>query len=216
MFLEYRLLRQTILEVLDENHTLTSAEREVINSALERAMQDAVSQFAEVHHEVERGRADEAQRVAAEWRTAYERERHIAKVPQRPIHLEVFEDAFPGPPVAAWDEPALAEAEVGGDFHDLFSLPQGRVALVVADTCGKGLEAAAHNAEVKDVLRAFLREEHSRPDLALGRLNDVICERGCSQSQVECPTVLWSSRQRSLIPELEKHCSLPLARSRRW
>jgi serine phosphatase RsbU (regulator of sigma subunit) len=176
MFLEYRLLRQTTLEVLDEVQLLSSAEREVINNSLERAMQDAVSQFAEVHRDVERARADAAHRVAEELREAYDRERRISEVLQRPLLLQVSEDAFPGLSIATWYEPALAEAEVGGDFYDVFSLPDGSVALVVADTCGKGLEAAAHNTQVKDVLRAFLREEPAWPELALSRLNDVVCD----------------------------------------
>lgn len=96
MFLEYRLLRQTILEVLDEERSLPPDEREVINNALERAMQDAVSRFALVQQEVERHRGDEARRMAAELRAAYERERRIAQVLQRPLLLQVAEDAVSG------------------------------------------------------------------------------------------------------------------------
>src|ERR1051326_8342798 len=78
VFLEYRLLRQTILGVLDEKRSLSPAEREVINDALERAMQDAVSRFALVHQDAERQRADEL-------RIVYERERRITHVLQRPL-----------------------------------------------------------------------------------------------------------------------------------
>src|SRR5207244_7137653 len=89
VFLEYRLLRQTILEVLDEERSLPPDEREVINNALERAMQDAVSRFALVHQDAERQRADEARRIAVELRAVYERERRITQVLQRPLLLKV-------------------------------------------------------------------------------------------------------------------------------
>jgi serine phosphatase RsbU (regulator of sigma subunit) len=176
MFLEYRLLRQTVLEVLDEQESLSPADREVINNTLERAMQDAVSQFSAVHNDVQRTRADEAQRVSEELRTLYEREKRITQVLQRPLMLHAAEDAVAGVSLATIYEPAWEEAEVGGDFFDVVPLSDGRVALVVGDACGKGIEAAVHNTQVKDVLRAFLREESQHPGTTLYRVNEVVCD----------------------------------------
>jgi serine phosphatase RsbU (regulator of sigma subunit) len=176
VFLEYRLLRQTILEVLDEERSLPPAEREIITNALERAMQDAVSRFALVHQDAERERGNEARRLAAELRAAYERERRIAQVLQRPLLLSVAEDAVPGLSLATCYAPAWEEAEVGGDFLDVFPLPEGRFALVVGDASGKGLAAAAHNIHVRDVLRAFLREDPRHPGSVLSRLNNAVCD----------------------------------------
>jgi serine phosphatase RsbU (regulator of sigma subunit) len=88
----------------------------------------------------------------------------------------VAEDAVDGISLATFYEPARAEAEVGGDFFDVVPLVGGRVALVVGDTCGKGLEAAVHNTHVKDVLRAFLRETNWRSGAILSRLNNVVCD----------------------------------------
>jgi serine phosphatase RsbU (regulator of sigma subunit) len=176
VFLEYRLLRQTILEVLDEERSLPPDEREVITNALERAMQDAVSRFALVHQDAERERTDEARHIAVELRAVYERERRITQVLQRPLLLTVAEDAVAGLSLATIYEPAWGEAEVGGDFLDVFALPNGHVALVVGDASGKGVEAAAHNALVKDVLRAFLREDPGHPGSVLSRLNNVVCD----------------------------------------
>lgn len=56
VFVEYRILRKTVLEVLDQERPLRPDEREVITDALERAMQDAVSQFAQVHQDAEQAR----------------------------------------------------------------------------------------------------------------------------------------------------------------
>jgi serine phosphatase RsbU (regulator of sigma subunit) len=169
VFLEYRLLRRTILEVLDEGAAVSPPEREVINDGLERALQDAVSQFTNVHHAQQRAEAEE-------WRTSYQRERHIADMLQRPLLQKVAEDAVAGLSLATFYEPAREEAQVGGDFFDVVPLAGGRVALVVGDTCGKGLEAAVHNTHTKDVLRAFLLDSPSRPAGALARLNNVLCD----------------------------------------
>jgi signal transduction histidine kinase len=64
VFVEYRMLRQTVLEVLDAERPLSPPEREVINNALEQAMQEAVGSFAMVQHDVERARGDAASAVA--------------------------------------------------------------------------------------------------------------------------------------------------------
>lgn len=130
----------------------------------DRDLQTAI-EIAVYRHQVER-----------QLQTAYERERRIAEVLQRPLLLRVPEDSVPGISIATFYEPALSEAEVGGDFFDVVPLSEGRVALVVRDTCGKGLEAAVHHAQVRDVLRAFLREDRCSPAAVMTRLNNVVCD----------------------------------------
>lgn len=70
-------------------------------------------------------------------------------------------------------EPAGGEAEVGGDFFDIFDLPDGRLALVVGDVSGKGAEAAAQTAMAKYMLRAFATRNAS-PSSALFHLNNAL------------------------------------------
>jgi len=53
--------------------------------------------------------------------------------------------------LAACFEPAR---QVGGDFYDAFALDGGRIALVVADVCGKGVGAALFMALFRSLLRA--------------------------------------------------------------
>ena len=115
---------------------------------------------------------DDTARKREEERLAelYDRERRIAEAFQRALLPDVPTDAFPGLALATEYEAAWAEAQVGGDFFDAFPLNGGSVALVVGDVSGKGLEAAAHTAEIKYALRAFLRET-PQPDRALARLN---------------------------------------------
>lgn len=50
---------------------------------------------------------------------------------------------------------ASAEARVGGDFYDAFTLPGGRVLIVVGDVMGKGVQAASHTARITHTLRAL-------------------------------------------------------------
>jgi serine phosphatase RsbU (regulator of sigma subunit) len=176
VFLEYRLLRQVIFEVLTEGSALAPAEREIITQDLDRAVEEAVSQFVHVLHTLERAAGDAARQATAELQGAFDRELRIAQVLQRPLLLKVAEDAVAGLALATFYEPARSEAEVGGDFFDVVPLAGGRVALVVGDTCGKGLEAAVHNTHVKDVLRAFLRESYWHPGSILSRLNQVVCD----------------------------------------
>jgi len=71
--------------------------------------------------------------------------------------------------------PAWNEAQVGGDYYDVFALYDGRVALVVGDVSGKGLQAASRTAEIKFTLRAYLHES-SEPASALTRLNSFLCD----------------------------------------
>ena len=75
--------------------------------------------------------------------------------------------------IGAVYEPAGGEAEIGGDFFDVFDLPDGRFALVVGDVSGKGAEAAAQTAMAKYMLRAFATR-NSSPSSALFHLNNAL------------------------------------------
>ncbi|HLW27871.1 MAG TPA: SpoIIE family protein phosphatase, partial [Kiloniellales bacterium] len=49
----------------------------------------------------------------------------------------------------------LPAKEVGGDFYDVFELPDGRLALVVADVSGKGVPAAFFSLITRTLLKAI-------------------------------------------------------------
>jgi PAS domain S-box-containing protein len=124
-----------------------------------------------VFRDITERRAEEARLQAA-----FERERRIAEALQRPLTLEVPEDAFAGLAVATLYEAAWNEAQVGGDFFDAFAMPQGRVAVAIADASGKGLSAAVRTIQLKEVLRAFTREYPHSPAAIVARLNDFVCD----------------------------------------
>jgi len=62
---------------------------------------------------------------------------------------------------------------VGGDFFDVFALPDGRWAIVIADVCGKGAEAATVTSMARYTIRtaAF---EHADPARVLAILNQAM------------------------------------------
>ncbi|MDQ1482308.1 MAG: hypothetical protein QOF35_384, partial [Actinomycetota bacterium] len=55
--------------------------------------------------------------------------------------------------LAPRDQSDSDEAATSGEFYDVFSLPDGRLALTIGDVIGAGTAAAALRAEVKDSLR---------------------------------------------------------------
>lgn len=117
----------------------------------------------------------ERKRVESMLAVAATRNERIADMLQRSMLQSSPSGTFPGMTVETLYEPALSEAEVGGDFCDAFPVDDVRIALVVGDVSGKGLVAAGRTSEVKYVLRGFLGE-HSSPVTAISRLNEFICK----------------------------------------
>ncbi|MBC8137615.1 MAG: SpoIIE family protein phosphatase [Fibrella sp.] len=117
----------------------------------------------------------ERKRQEAELALALEKNTRIAETLQRSMLVTPPKDAFPGILVTTLYESAWDEAQVGGDFFDVFSFWDDYVALVVGDATGKGLDAAATTNEVKYALRAYLHDARS-PGKAVTRLNRLLCD----------------------------------------
>lgn len=92
--------------------------------------------------------------VAVDNAARYARERRIAESFQRGL-LPVLPEA-PGLDLAARYEPASPTAEVGGDLYDAIMLDRRRLALVIGDVSGKGLDAATVMASTQYMMRGFL------------------------------------------------------------
>jgi serine phosphatase RsbU (regulator of sigma subunit) len=101
---------------------------------------------------------------------AYAKEKRIAETLQRSLLLGPSADEFPGLRITPIYEAALDDALLGGDFYDVFSIGGGNIVLAVGDATGKGLTAAAHTAEIKYALRAFIWQSPC-PSEALAILN---------------------------------------------
>ena len=79
---------------------------------------------------------------------------------------------MPGLDIAAMCLPAQ---EVGGDYFDFIRLDEHRLALIVGDVSGKGIQAAFYMTLTKGFIHAICREEES-PAKVLTRVNDLFCQ----------------------------------------
>src|SRR5260370_18812365 len=66
-----------------------------------------------------------------------------------------------------------AHVDVGGDVYDFLTLDDGRLAVVLGDVTGHGVEATADMAMAKFVFRSLARE-HPEPGDFLAATNDVV------------------------------------------
>lgn len=79
------------------------------------------------------------------------------------------------PELAGWELAATwrAAREVAGDFYDVFTLPDGRLALIVADVADKGMPAALFMAVTRTLVRAAALDDPA-PDSVLERVNNLL------------------------------------------
>jgi phosphoserine phosphatase len=87
---------------------------------------------------------EEQRRVQAELETARSIQQQL--LPARPPVLAGFD-------IAGWNRPA---EQTGGDFYDFMPLPNGNLALTLADVTGHGIGPALIAAECRALLRACL------------------------------------------------------------
>jgi serine phosphatase RsbU (regulator of sigma subunit) len=103
----------------------------------------------------------------------YQQQKHFAETMQRSL-LPRERPALDGLDVGAahaWP----ARVEVGGDVYDFTVLADGRLAVVLGDVTGHGIDAAADMAMAKFVFRSLARE-HPEPADFLAAANEVVVE----------------------------------------
>jgi PAS domain S-box-containing protein len=83
----------------------------------------------------------------------YEGQRTVANTLQQA--MLTIPDHLPGVEYACLYRSATESARVGGDFYDMFEAQDGQVGITIGDVSGKGLEAAATAAMVKNTVRAY-------------------------------------------------------------
>jgi serine phosphatase RsbU (regulator of sigma subunit) len=103
----------------------------------------------------------------------YQQQKQFADTMQRsllPQHM---------PDVAGLDVGAVYESsarvDVGGDVYDFLALDDGRLAAVLGDVTGHGIDATADMALAKFVFRSLARE-HTEPADFLAHANEVVVE----------------------------------------
>jgi serine phosphatase RsbU (regulator of sigma subunit)/anti-sigma regulatory factor (Ser/Thr protein kinase) len=98
-----------------------------------------------------------------------ESDRTIAETLQRSV-LPVSLPLVPNVQLAARYLPGTDEVDVGGDWFDAIRLSNGRLGLAVGDVVGKGVQAAATMAQLRNGLRAFALDR-MKPSSTIARLN---------------------------------------------
>jgi serine phosphatase RsbU (regulator of sigma subunit) len=106
--------------------------------------------------------------VAVENARLYARERDTAVTLQRSL-LPRLPD-LPGLALAARYLPSALAGQVGGDWYEVLTLPDGSVGIAVGDVVGHDLTAAAGMGQLRAVLRSYAWEEPSP-----GEVLDRVC-----------------------------------------
>lgn len=104
------------------------------------------------------------------------RSQEIEHALTRSIQSSLLPRSFPHiPEVAATARyfAATKDAEVGGDWYDVLTLPDGGVGLVIGDVEGHTLEAAGVMGQVRSAVRAYAAEGHE-PAEVLERTNRLL------------------------------------------
>src|SRR5918998_3557032 len=99
-----------------------------------------------------------------------ERERALADALQRSLVPRL--PVLPGVEFAGRYLPAAA-ARLGGDWYDVFQLPDGRLGMAIGDVVGHGFHAAAIMGQLRSALRAFALDSAS-PSTVLERLGRLL------------------------------------------
>jgi serine phosphatase RsbU (regulator of sigma subunit) len=103
----------------------------------------------------------------------YQQQKRFADTMQRSLLPQEL-PTVPGLDLGAVYE-SPSRVDVGGDVYDFLRLRDGRLAVVVGDVTGHGIEATADMALAKFVFRSLARE-HPEPGDFLARANEVACE----------------------------------------
>lgn len=82
----------------------------------------------------------------------YTRERHVAATLQRAFIPEEF-PVRPGISFDALYRPGKGDAEIGGDWYDVFETRRGHIIVAIGDVTGNGVEAAQTMVQLRQAIR---------------------------------------------------------------
>ncbi len=115
----------------------------------------------------------------------YSREHNVASVLQASILPESLPD-FEEVETSTIYLAAGDEAEIGGDYYDMFRFPDGSIMLAIGDVCGKGVTAATKTSMIKYSVRG-LAAAGLGPARVLAEVNRMVAEAGTASDIV----TLW-------------------------
>jgi serine phosphatase RsbU (regulator of sigma subunit) len=123
-------------------------------------------------------RLERDRELAAAVRTAAEARNAVALVDSLQRSLLTDPPAVPGVELAVRYRPAVRQAQVGGDWYDVFTLPDGTPMFVIGDVAGHDVAAAATMAEARGVLRGIAQTVDSPPAAVLTALDEALQRLG--------------------------------------
>ncbi len=97
--------------------------------------------------------------------------------------------------------PGSTAAQVGGDWYDVFRLPDGPLGIAIGDVMGHDMAAAASMGQLRSVLQSYAWQG-SEPDVVLDRLDqlvqglDMAQLATCAYGRLELPTADGPGRLR--------------------
>ncbi len=112
-------------------------------------------------------------------RALYAQERAISLTLQRSLLVQEL-PAVPRAELSVSYRPGVTDLEVGGDWYDAFELPRGRLALVVGDVVGRGLEASSTMGRLRSAIRALAPLDDG-PTRLLERLDNFARQDGAGR-----------------------------------
>lgn len=115
---------------------------------------------------------DAEHRALAEVEALYAREQRVSKMLQTAF-LPSFLPELEGLSLQGVYRPALHETEVGGDWYDVFTMDDGRLAISIGDVFGHGLEAATAMVRLRETFRAITAFTNKNPALVLQTVDRV-------------------------------------------
>jgi len=134
----------SLMEPLEPAIVVARVEMVLTNRQLRKQIQQDVS---------------DRQRIAAALATSekYERDVQIG----RQIQASFLPETLPHP--AGWEIAARFQParQVAGDWYDAFPLTHGRIGLVIADVCDKGVGAALFMALMRSLIRAYAQQNYA-------------------------------------------------------
>lgn len=113
----------------------------------------------------------------------YKREHKIAQILQDAIMPAEVPEIMFGCHIAAMYRPAMDEAQIGGDFYDIFDLGDGKFGVLIGDVTGKGLPAAMRVAAARYAVRSYAYTD-IRPSKVMELSNNSLCRDSGDEAKI--------------------------------
>jgi serine phosphatase RsbU (regulator of sigma subunit)/CHASE3 domain sensor protein/anti-sigma regulatory factor (Ser/Thr protein kinase) len=133
---------------------------------------DEITDLDAVYHEMTQ-RLQQTLHEREDALAAYQREHAVASTLQRALLPQAL-PSIGGLRIDTAYVPAASDAEIGGDWYDVFQVSARTVGISIGDVAGHGLRAATIMGSVRQSIRTAARDA-TEPSTVLQRVNRVLC-----------------------------------------